>query len=238
MRELAQQDFLLDGLRGCSCTMKRVLIVEDDNDLNTTISKYLRIKEFSCESVYDGQKALDIVYEKHFDLVILDIKLPSLNGFEVASGIRENSSVPIIFLTSLNSEKDIEKGFLNGGDDYITKPFSLSELYLRVEAILRRVYHNKKIIKIGTNIEFDILKSSLYKDKINIHLTQKELRLLELFLQNQGRIISRDEIFENLYDFSEDVNEASLRVFINKLRKIIGKEKIVSIKNIGYRYEG
>ena len=218
--------------------MKNILIVEDDVDLNTTVSKFLKLKSFGCSSAFDGQKAVDMAYEDNYDLIILDVKLPLLNGFEVATKIRENSNTPIIFLTSLNSEKDIEQGFLTGGDDYITKPFSLSELHLRINAILRRMYKNESKIDIAQNIVFDSQNLTLHKDNEPLHLTQKELSLLALFLQNRGKILTRQEIFENLYNYDEEENEASLRVFIARLRKIIGKEKIETIKNVGYRYAG
>ncbi len=218
--------------------MKKILIVEDDVDLNTTVSKFLKLKSFECTSAFDGKTAIDMAYEHNYDLIILDVKLPFFNGFKVAKKIRENSNIPIIFLTSLNGEKDTEKGFLAGGDDYITKPFSLSELHLRIDAILRRMYKNESKIYIKQNIVFDSQNLTLYKDNKPLHLTQKELSLLILFLQNRDKILTRQEIFEAIYDYGEQENEASLRVFITKLRKIIGKEKIETMKNVGYRYVG
>ncbi|MCF6340152.1 MAG: response regulator transcription factor [Sulfurimonas sp.] len=216
--------------------MKKLLVVEDDVDLNTTIVKYLKIKSFKCEAVYDGEDAVSIAYEKNFELILLDIKLPSLSGFEVAKRIREFSNVPIIFLTSLDTQEDIEKGFLHGGDDYITKPFSLNELYLRINAILRRNFQNETTILISKDIVFNTLNSTLTKNKKEIHLTAKEILLLSQFLQNRDKILTKEEIFSHLYEYEEEQNDASLRVFINRLRKIIGKEKIQTIKTIGYRY--
>jgi len=218
--------------------MKKLLVVEDDVDLNSTIVKYLEMKSFKCDFVFDGAEAVNMAYENHYDLILLDVKLPSLNGFEVSEEIRKFSNIAIIFLTSLDTQKDIEKGFLSGCDDYITKPFSLNELSLRVNAILRRVYKNESIITIAENILFDTEKLILHKDNEKVHLTSKEITLLNMFLQNRDKIISREEIFELLYSYTQDPSEASLRVFINRLRNIIGKEKIETIKNIGYRYVG
>ena len=216
--------------------MKKILIVEDDVDLNTTIVKYLKMKSFECEAVYDGDDAVSMVYEKNFQLILLDIKLPSLSGFEVAKKIREFSNVPIIFLTSLDAQRDIEKGFLHGGDDYITKPFSLNELYLRINAILRRNFQNETLISISKDIVFNTSTTRLIKDKKDVHLTAKERLLLSLFLENRDKILTKEEIFSHIYEYDEDPNDASLRVFINKLRKIVGKEKIQTVKTIGYRY--
>ena len=214
----------------------KLLVVEDDKDLNGTIVKYLKLKEFSVDSALDGEEALNLVYENSYDLIVLDVKLPKIDGFEVAKAIREFSDVPIIFLTSLDSQKDIQKGFLSGGDDYITKPFSLNELLLRVKAVLKRVYKNQEVIKIADNIEFFIDKELLYKDGEIIHLTPKETRLLKLFLQNPNKILSKDEITNKIYDYNEELSEGTLRVFITNLRKIIGKNKIQTVKNLGYFY--
>jgi DNA-binding response OmpR family regulator len=216
--------------------MKKLLIVEDDVDLNSTIVKYLLMKSFQCDYVYDGEDALNRVYENHYDLILLDVKLPSLNGFEVAKKIREFSNVAIIFLTSLDTQKDIERGFENGADDYINKPFSLNELSLRINAILRRVYKNETSVKISSDIFFDTEKLILLQKDEKVHLTPKEIKLLTLFLQHRDKIIPREEIFELLYTYEEEPSEASLRVFINRLRNIIGKEKIETIKSVGYRY--
>ena len=218
--------------------MKKILIVEDDRDLNESIAKFLTMRFFECVSVFDGQEAVDLVYEKHFDIIILDVKLPSMNGFSVAKEIRSFSNVPIIFLTSLSSQEYIERGFLQGGDDYITKPFSLNELYLRINAIIKRVYKNETIITISSDTYFNLDNQTLYKKNRPVHLTQKELALLKLFLQNPNKIFSKDEIFNHIYEYDEEPSDASLRVFITTLRKIIGKNKIETIKNVGYRYIG
>ena len=218
--------------------MKSILIVEDDRDLNSTVTKFLKIKSFQCESAYDGEVALSMVYENRYDLILLDVKLPSMDGFKVAQEVRSFSTIPIIFLTSLSSQDDIEKGFLKGGDDYLVKPFSLNELYLRINAVLKRMYKNETLITISPNIYFNSDINTLFKNAISIHLTQKEMQLLSLFLQNPNKIFKREEIFEHLYDYNDAPSTASLRVFINTLRKIIGKEKIETIKNIGYRYVG
>ena len=215
----------------------KVLIVEDDIDLNSTIKKFLSIKGVECFSVFDGDEAINLAYEKQFDLIVLDVKLPKTNGFEVAKAIRKFSDIPIIFLTSLDSEIDIEKGFLSGGDDYIIKPFSLNELFLRIKAILKRVYKDE-IVKINDEIYFDTIKSALIVNNQEINLSQKELKLLELFLKNQDKILSKEEIFNTIYDFDEEPNDASLRVWINKFRKLFGKNKIQTIKNIGYKFVG
>ncbi len=213
----------------------KILLVEDDFDLNETIKEFLE-NFYDVEVVFDGEEALKKAYENNnFDLIILDVKLPKLNGFEVAKKIRKFTSTPIIFLTSLDSQKDIEKGFLSGGDDYIRKPFSLKELRLRIDAILKRVYGASSFVKIA-DFEFDLKNLELKKDNEIIHLKPKVTELLKIFIQNRGKVLSKKEIFNYLYDFSEEPNEASLRTFINNLRHILGKDKIKTIKGIGYKF--
>jgi len=213
-----------------------VLLVEDDIDLNSTIVKFLTLKGFAVDSVFDGQDAIEKIYEKQYSIILLDVKLPVYDGFEVAKKVREFSTVPIIFLTSLNSQNDIEKGFVSGADDYITKPFSLNELYLRINAIVKRLYHNEEKIIISKNIYFNPKDLILYIDNKAVELTVKETKLLALFLQNPNKVLTKDEIFDYLYEYDQLPNEASLRVFINKLRNLIGKEKIHTIKGVGYKY--
>ncbi len=218
---------------------QRVLLVEDDIELNHTITEFLIMSNFDVVSAYDGDEALNAMYESNFDVVLLDIKLPKMNGFDVAKEIRRSFSTPIIFITSLDGETNVVKAFLNGGDDYIRKPFSLKELKVRIDAILRRVYGSKdSVVKVSNGIEFDLEKLELYKNGERVKLKTKELKLLKLFLQNKGRVLSKGVIFDNIYDYYEEPNEYSLRTFINNLRRVIGKDKIETVKNTGYRYVG
>lgn len=217
---------------------KKILLVEDDIDLNQTIVKYLTMKGLEVKSLFDGKEAIDVVYEEPFELIILDVKLPSCNGFEVAKKIREFSNIPIIFLTSLDSEKDIEEGFLSGADDYMTKPFSLNELYLRIDAVYRRLYKNQTRISIDESLVFDVNNLTLYKNNKEIHLKNKEAKLLALFLQRNNEILTKNEIFDHLYTYNEVPNETSLRTFICRLRSILPKGKIETLKEIGYQYVG
>jgi len=212
-----------------------ILIVEDDKDLNDTLYDFLSEK-FEVIRAYDGEEALKLAYEKNIDLIILDVKLPKIDGFSVASEIRKFKTTPIIFLTSLDSQKDVEKGFLSGGDDYIKKPFSLKELFFRIEAILKRVYKSKKV-----NIKefvFDMDSLELFKDDEKIHLKTKEAKLLKLFLTKKNQIITKDEILNEIYEYEETPNENSLRTFIRDIRHILGTDVIETIKGVGYKFVG
>jgi len=217
---------------------RKILIVEDDMLLSETIEEFLRLEGYETDTAVDGQEAVARAYEKRFDIILLDVKLPKKNGFECAKEIREFSNTPIIFITSLNEEKDVENGFLSGGDDYIKKPFSLKELGLRIQAVLRRVYANEEKIKIKDNFEFDIKKGVLYKNSEPLRLKRKVVKLLDLFLRHRGEVLSKERILREIYDYDENPNETSLRTFVNTLRHVLGKDTIQTIKDVGYKFVG
>ncbi len=212
----------------------KILLVEDDFDLNETIKEYLE-DFYEVKSVFDGEEATEEAYEKNYDVIILDVKLPKMDGFSVAREIRRFKNTPIIFLTSLDSEKDVEAGFLSGGDDYIRKPFLLKELKYRIDAIIKRIYGGK-VVKLN-GFEFDLDNLELKKNNEVVHLKPKVADLLKFFIQNKGRVVSKEEIFSYLYDL-EEPNEQSLRTFINTLRNILGKKTIETVKGIGYKFVG
>jgi DNA-binding response OmpR family regulator len=218
---------------------QKILLLEDDVTLNETVTEYLEENGYEVRSVYDGEEAMNLMYEKSFDLFILDVNVPVLDGFTILKERRENEDkTPAIYITSLNSVESLEQGYQSGADDYIRKPFALKELLLRVESILKRGYfHNKnEMVKIDDNIEFDINSSCLYKDEQEVSLNRKELKLLKLFLQNRNLPLTHEKIHETLWDYDESVSEDSLRTYVKNLRKHIGKERIVSIKKLGYKF--
>ncbi len=218
---------------------QKILLLEDDVTLNETVTEYLEENGYEVLSVYDGEEAMNLMYEKTFDLFILDVNVPVLDGFTILKERRENEDkTPAIYITSLNSVESLEQGYQSGADDYIRKPFALKELLLRVESILKRGYfHNKnEMVKIDDNIEFDINSSCLYKDEQEVSLNRKELKLLKLFLQNRNLPLTHEKIHETLWDYDESVSEDSLRTYVKNLRKHIGKERIVSIKKLGYKF--
>lgn len=218
---------------------RKILLLEDDITLNDTIVDYLEENEFDVTSIYDGEEAYETIYEKSFDLLLLDVNVPSLNGFDLLKSLREQDiQTPAIFITSLNSMDSFEKGFETGCDDYIRKPFELKELLIRVETILKRGYFHKSDtkVKIVDDISFDTNSNLLFKGEEEIKINNKETKLLKLFLKNQERTISHDEIFTNVWDYDEESSDDSLRTYIKNLRKIFGKERIISVKKLGYRF--
>jgi DNA-binding response OmpR family regulator len=215
-----------------------LLLLEDDIQLSDTVKQFLEFKGYEVYCAYDGLEAQDIVYEKHIDLMLLDVKVPQLNGFEFLKKVRsEGRDMPAIFITSLNSVEDVEEGFDVGCDDYIRKPFALKELLVRVESLLKRSFgtYDEKV-DLGNGLLFDTKELILNQHMKRIPLKTKELKLLSLFLQNPNELLSYEKINEALWEYDEDPSSGSLRTYIKTLRSSIGKEKIETIKNIGYRF--
>lgn len=218
---------------------KKVLLLEDDLTLNETIADFLEESGFEVESIYDGEDANEKIFESTFDIFLLDVNVPSLNGFELLKACRKNGiKTPAIFITSLNSIDSFEKGFDSGCDDYIRKPFELKELLLRIHSILKREYFhlNETKIKIFGDFYFDTDNSVLFHGNDEKKLKPKEIKLLKLFLKHQNELISHEVIYDNLWDYEEEPSATSLRTYMKNLRKILGKDRIISVKKLGYRF--
>ncbi len=218
----------------------RILLLEDDITLNETVSEYLEELGYKVDVVEDGEDALEMMYENAYDIFLLDVKVPSLNGFDLLTEARTRGiQTPAIFITSLNSVDDLSQGYESGCDDYIRKPFALKELEIRVESILKRDFfhqNNSERVDIDSVTYYDISKNILYIEENEQTLNKKEAKLLKLFLQHQEEVLSHEKIYDALWDYDETYSEASLRTYIKNLRKLLGKEKIVSIKKQGYKF--
>jgi DNA-binding response OmpR family regulator len=215
----------------------KILLLEDDLTLNETIAEFLRENDFDVTPVYDGEEASDAIYEQTFDLFLLDVNVPLINGFNLLKQKRdEGVTTPAIYITSLNSIDSLEDGYNSGCDDYVRKPFALKELLFRVETILKRdFYHESKSrIAIAPSVEYDASTNTLYSNDERTRLSSKEALLLKLFLRRQNQIVSHEVIYEALWRYDETPSESSLRTYIKNLRKLLGKEKILSVKREGY----
>jgi DNA-binding response OmpR family regulator len=218
---------------------KKILLLEDDMALSETVADYLENLNYDVCTVYDGNSAMDTIYENRFDLLLLDVNVPDINGFEILKNARaQNITTPSIFITSLNSIVALENGFESGCDDYIRKPFVLKELKLRIETILKREFFHKdnSKLQIDTNIFYDIDNDLLVVNNVDIQLNNKDAKLLKLFLQNIEQVLSHETIYSALWDYDEQFSETALRTYIKNLRKHLGKDKIVSIKKLGYKF--
>jgi len=213
-----------------------ILLLEDDELFCETLKDFLEEEGFLVESVRDGKSALDRVYEKSFDILLLDVKVPQINGFDFLKLLRDSGDeTPAVFITSLTSIKDLSKGFLVGGDDYLKKPFELEELLIRINALLKR---NKKddLIKIDEEFVLDIKRKQLYKNGKVLDLHLKDIQLLTLFVKNRGKVVTKEMILETLWP-REEPSFGAIRVYVNNLKKVFSKDKIKNIRGIGYKFE-
>jgi DNA-binding response OmpR family regulator len=217
----------------------KILLLEDDVILNELIEEFLLSLGFEVISFYDGLEAFDTIYDEKFDLLLLDVGVPSLNGFELLRSIKEAKiDTPAIFITSLNTIDDLQKGFDVGCDDYIKKPFELKELEIRINH-LKKIKHIDSFdtIKITQNIQYDFLNHKIIDQDTNIILSNKEAKIFEYFIKNKNRIISIEELVSNIWEYDTIPTNATIRTYIKNLRKIVGEEMIVTVKGIGYRFE-
>ena len=223
--------------------MMKILIVEDDLSLINGLSFAIKKQGYELDIVRTSAEADKIWGNRKYDLVILDVSLPDGSGFDICRKIREVSKVPIIFLTAADEETDIIMGLDIGGDDYITKPFKLSVLMSRINAILRRSNGFKNDAELNSNgITVKLLKGEVYKNGERIDLTAGEYRLLCMFMENPDIVLSSEQILGRLWDCDEKyVDNNTLTVYIRRLRTKIEDEPsepkmIVTVRGMGYKW--
>lgn len=216
-----------------------ILIVEDEKEIREGVSEYLSEVGYNVISAEDGMQAIELFKNSKIDLVILDIMLPKANGFVVLNKIRQESNVPVIMLTAMSDDYTQIMSFDEKADDYITKPFSIIVLHKRIEALLRRgvkVSENKKWFY--GDIEIDFEGYSARKNGENIDLKPKEIKLIELLLKYEGKVLTRAQILDNLWNIEESPNDRVIDVYIKNIRKKLLLDCIVTVKGIGYKFEG
>ncbi len=217
--------------------MNRILIVEDEIAISDLIKISLETKGYKCEVVNDGEKASDLIERKKYDLILLDIMLPKVDGYELLEYIRQTFEIPTIFITAKNQTADKIKGLRLGADDYITKPFEIGELIARVEAVLRRYNKGNETQKID-DVEINLTARIVKKCGKEINLTPKEFDLLSLLIQNKNYALYRETIFEKVWGEDLDFETRTLDLHIQRLRKKLDwKDKIKTVYKIGYMLE-
>ena len=215
-----------------------ILIVEDEKEIREGVSEYLSEVGYNVISAEDGMQAIELFKNSKIDLVILDIMLPKANGFVVLNKIRQESNIPVIMLTAMSDDYTQIMSFDEKADDYITKPFSIIVLHKRIEALLRRgvkVIENKKWFY--EDIEIDFEGYSARKNGENIDLKPKEIKLIELLLKYEGKVLTRAQILDNLWSIEESPNDRVIDVYIKNIRKKLLLDCIVTVKGIGYKFE-
>lgn len=216
--------------------MIKILVVEDEKPISNLIKINLDDSGYYCQCAYDGYEAIDMIEKESYDLILLDIMLPKLNGYEIFNYIKE-LNIPVIFLTAKTDVKDKVKGLRLGAEDYITKPFEIMELIARVDRVLRRYNKVGDYFKIF-HIEIDNLSRIVKSDGEVVNLTAKEYDLLLLFVQNKNIALFRKQIYKRVWGDDYMGNTRTVDLHVQRMRKKLDLEdKIVAVYKIGYRLE-
>ncbi|WP_043357790.1 response regulator transcription factor [Bacillus cereus] len=215
-----------------------ILVVEDDQEIQELIKQFLMTQQYKVIVASDGLEGMKQFNKQSFDLILLDVMMPNLNGFEVAKMIRSQSNIPIIMLTALEEEQDQMKGFDLGIDDYITKPFSFHVLMRRVEAVLRRSNNqstDNDFVFRELHVDGDAYK--VYVNKVEVPLTTKEFEILQLLLQNEKKVLTRENIVEKIWGYEYAGDTRMIDTHMKNIRKKLDIPYIKTVKGIGYKID-
>ncbi|PEO62731.1 DNA-binding response regulator [Bacillus toyonensis] len=215
-----------------------ILVVEDDQEIQELIKQFLMTQQYKVIVASDGLEGMKQFNKQSFDLILLDVMMPNLNGFEVAKMIRSQSNIPIILLTALEEEQDQMKGFDLGIDDYITKPFSFHVLMRRVEAVLRRSNNqstDNHFVFRELHVNGDAYK--VYVNKVEVLLTTKEFEILQLLLQNEKKVLTRENIVEKIWGYEYAGDTRMIDTHMKNIRKKLDIPYIKTVKGIGYKID-
>ncbi|MDP5039186.1 MAG: response regulator transcription factor [Candidatus Gracilibacteria bacterium] len=215
---------------------KKILLIEDNKEISKNIKEFLELENFSVTCCFDGESGLQKAVENDFDLVILDIGLPKINGFLVCEKILKKKNIPILFLTAREFIEDRIFGLKLGAYDYIVKPFDLRELELRIEVAMKKSTPKFENIFQKENISLDFVNHIFSIDKKDILIPQKEIEIIQILIKNSPNIVSRSEIIESIWGESALFeSDGKLDVHISNIRSKLGKDFISTVKGVGYR---
>lgn len=217
----------------------RILVADDERDLNAVISRRLVLENFSVDSCYDGEEAVDYLSFAEYDCVVLDIMMPKLSGLQVLEWIRSRKkNVPVLLLTAKDAVSDRVTGLNAGADDYIIKPFSLDELIARIHAVTRRQSGNTTNVLTAGDLVMNINTHSVTRGGVEINLSSKEFAILEYLLKNKGNVLSREKIEEHIWNYDYEGGSNVIDVYISYLRKKVdgdNAEKLIkTVRGVGY----
>lgn len=219
--------------------MKKILLIEDNESILKGLKYSLEQEMFEVEIAKDLKTSKEMLCSNEYNLIILDVTLPDGNGFELCEYIKQNTKIPVIFLTAKDEEQDVVKGFDLGAEDYVIKPFRTRELISRINNILRR-YEKEDVNKLQAgNITIDLDSSRVYVNDEEVIFTALEYRILVLLFSNMGRTLTRDNILDKIWDVAGNfVNDNTLTVYVKRIRAKLGENDVIkTIKGIGYRVD-
>lgn len=218
----------------------KILVIEDEPKVASFIKRGLEENEYEAEIAFDGKAGIDKAIKDDYQLIILDVNLPVVNGYEVCKVIREKRRIPILMLTAMGTLENKVSGLEVGADDYLVKPFEFKELLARIRALTRRsnVYNQESNVFKLADLTVDLISKAVTRGDRRIELTAKEFNLLEYFIKNQGKVLSRADIAENVWNLSFDTGTNIIDVYVNYLRKKIDKDfetkLIYTLVGMGY----
>lgn len=215
-----------------------ILIVDDEALIRDVIKDYILNEGYTCDEASDGHEAIELVTDNDYDLIIMDIMMPHMDGYQAIKTIKEIKDIPTIMLSARTSEFDKLHGFDIGIDDYVTKPFSPKELIARIKAVTKRYKNEEDIIKVG-NIEINNLSHEVLVDNTPVEVTHTQFELLTLFLTNPNIALSRDRIIESIWGYEYEGEDRTIDAHIKLLRSKLGKYRnsIKTIRKVGYKFE-
>ena len=220
--------------------MKKLLIVDDEENIREIIYKYAIREGYEVDQAENGKVAIDLCKKNNYDLIVMDVMMPEVNGFDAYKTIKTFKEIPCIFLTALNEEYNKIYGFDLGSDDYVTKPFSTKELMMRIKVILKRTETKevKDVFKIK-GLTIDENSRLVYVDKEKVTMTNKEFELLVYLVKNKGNVISRQDIIRDVWGYQYYSDDRTLDTHIKLLRKDLKEygEYITTLRGVGYRFE-
>lgn len=218
--------------------MKRILVVEDEKSIQNIIIAFLKNEKYNVETADDGLEAINILQDHNYDLILLDLMLPKIDGYTVCEMIRKKSNVPIIILTALTDEESQIKGFDKLADDYITKPFSMPVVLKHIEALFRRIENkdNEDVLKYK-NLVLDTKNYEVYIDNNKVSLTYREFEILKLFMENQGKVFTRENVLNSIWGYDYYGDDKIVNTHIKNIRKKLGYDYIQTIRGVGYKID-
>lgn len=219
--------------------MAKMLIVDDEQNIREIIREYAEFEGYETAETDDGMKAVRMAREENYDLIIMDVMMPKLDGYSAVKEIRKFSDVPVIILSARVEEYDKLFGFEIGVDDYVTKPFSPKELMARISAVLNRTRPKKKELIKSDGLEIDIAGRNVFVDGEKVEMTPKEYELLFYLVENNGIAISREKLLSNVWGYDFYGDDRTVDTHIKMLRSSLGKyrDKIVTLRGLGYKIE-
>lgn len=217
--------------------MALLLIVDDEARIRQVLREYAEFEGYACEEASDGMEAVKKLRDGEYDLVILDVMMPKLDGFSAVKEIRKFSPVPVIMLSARVEEYDKLFGFEMGVDDYVTKPFSPKEVMMRVQAVLKRSQPDKKEIIVSDGLYIDIAGRNVLVDDVKINLTPKEYGLLFYLAENSGIAVSREQLLSKVWGYDFYGDDRTVDTHIKMLRTSLGpyRDKVVTLRGLGYK---